>query len=46
MITLTEFLGVTSLVITAFSLGYRLGRDKRNDVKDSKHESNRPGLDN
>ena len=36
MITLPEFLGIISLAITAFSLGYRLGRDKRNDVTDSK----------
>ena len=32
MLTLGEFLAVLSLTITAFSLGYRLGRDKSNLV--------------
>jgi hypothetical protein len=33
MLTLAEFVAVLGLVITAFGLGYRLGRDKRNDTK-------------
>ena len=46
MITLANFIAVIGITIAAFGLGYRLGRDKRNDVKDSKHENSRPGLDN
>ena len=33
MLTFAEFIAVLSLVIAAFGLGYRLGRDKRNDTK-------------
>ena len=33
MLTFAEFVAVLGLVITAFGLGYRLGRDKRNDTK-------------
>ena len=31
MMTFAEFVSVVSLVIAAFGLGYRLGRDKHND---------------
>ena len=37
MLTLGEFLAVLSLMITAFSLGYRLGRDKRKDTDETKN---------
>ena len=37
MLTLGEFLAVLSLTITAFGLGYRLGRDKRNDINETKN---------
>ena len=30
MVTLSEFIAVISIVIAAFGLGYRLGRDRRN----------------
>ena len=33
MLTFAEFVAVLGLVITAFGLGYRFGRDKRNDTK-------------
>ena len=36
MLTLGEFLAVLSLTIAAFSIGYRLGRDKRNDTDETK----------
>ena len=35
MLTLAEFIAVLGLVISAFGLGYRLGRDKRNDTKNT-----------
>ena len=37
MLTFGEFLAVLSLMIAAFSLGYRLGRDKRNDTNETKN---------
>ena len=37
MLTLGEFLAVLSLTITAFSFGYRLGRDKKNDINETKN---------
>ena len=37
MLTLGEFLAVLSLTITAFSFGYRLGRDKKNDINGTKN---------
>ena len=36
MLTLAEFIAITGVVIAAFGLGYRLGRDKRNDAKDTR----------
>ena len=36
MLTLAEFIAVTGVVIAAFGLGYRLGRDKRKNVKDTR----------
>lgn len=35
MLTLAEFIAVLGLIISAFGLGYRLGRDKRNDTKNT-----------
>ena len=43
MVSLSEFIAVIGVVIAAFGLGYRLGRDKRHD--DKIHENSRPGLD-
>ena len=37
MLTLGEFLAVLSLTIAAFSIGYRLGRDKRKDTDETKN---------
>ena len=36
MLTLAEFIAVIGVVIAAFGLGYRLGRDKRSDAKDTR----------
>ena len=33
MLSFADFVAVVSLTIAAFGLGYRLGRDKRNDTK-------------
>jgi len=33
MLTFAEFVSVLGLVVAAFGLGYRLGRDKRNDTR-------------
>jgi hypothetical protein len=35
MVSLSEFIAVTGIVIAAFGLGYRLGRDKRQDDKNT-----------
>jgi len=35
MLTFAEFIAVFGLVISAFGLGYRLGRDKQNDTKNT-----------
>ena len=35
MLTFSEFIAVLGLTLSAFGLGYRLGRDKRNDTKNT-----------
>ena len=32
MLTLSNFIAILGMLLTAFGLGYKLGRDKRNDV--------------
>ncbi len=36
MVSLSEIIAVIGVVIAAFGLGYRLGRDKRHDVKNAR----------
>ena len=36
MVSLSEFIAVIGVVIAAFSLGYRLGRDRHHDVKNTR----------
>ncbi len=36
MVSISEFIAVIGVVIAAFGLGYRLGRDKRHDDKNTR----------
>ena len=36
MVSLSEFIAVVGVVLSAFALGYRLGRDKRLDEKNAR----------
>lgn len=36
MVSLSEFIAVIGVAISAFALGYRLGRDKRHDESNTR----------